>query len=171
PALLSTGENKPVALFSYLLLLNVGLLWVAIQRRWPLLTALSVVFTVVYEWSWIGKFLTVSQLPLAVSIFVLLAAAAAASLWMRRRADQAQRSFDVAAISSAGLPLLFAIYVAAVSSYGVQYNVLFTFLLFISTGLSVIAIFRGPAWLHLLGGATIALVLIVWRASSYTPEA
>src|SRR5438105_14882462 len=171
PALLSTGENKPVALFSYLLLLNVGLLWVAIQRRWPLLTALSVVFTVVYEWSWIGKFMTVSQLPLAVSIFVLLAAAAAASLWMRRRGDAAQRSFDVAAISSAGLPLLFAIYVAAVSSYGVQYNILFTFLLFITTGLSVIAIFRGPIWLHLLGGATIALVLVVWRATSYTTAA
>ncbi|HEX9458697.1 MAG TPA: DUF2339 domain-containing protein, partial [Thermoanaerobaculia bacterium] len=144
PALLSTGENKPIALFSYLLLLNIGLLWVAIQRRWPLLTALSVVFTVIYEWSWIGKFLTVSQLPLAVSVFILFAAAAGASLWLRRWADNAQRSFDLAAISSAGLPLLFAIYVAAVSSYGVQYNVLFTFLLFISTGLSVIAIFRGP---------------------------
>jgi len=171
PALLSTGENKPIALFSYLLLLNVGLLFVAIQRRWPLLTLLSVVFTVVYEWGWIGKFLTVSQLPLAVSIFVLFALAAAASLWMRRRADEAQRRFDFAAISSAGLPLLFAIYVAAVSSYGVQYNILFTFLLFITTGLSVIAIFRGPVWLHLLGGGTIALVLLVWRATSYTPAA
>jgi len=171
PSLLSTGENKPIALFSYLLLLNIGLLWVAIQRRWPLLTALSVAFTVIYEWGWIGKFLTVSQLPLAVSIFIVFAAAAGASLWLRRRADQAQQRFDFAAISSAGLPLLFAIYVAAVSSYGMQYNVLFTFLLFITTGLSVIAIFRGPAWLHLLGGATIALVLIVWRASSYTPDA
>jgi len=171
PALLSTGENKPVALFSYLLLLNVGLLWVAIQRRWPLLTLLSVAFTVIYEWGWIGKFLTASQLPLAVSIFILFAGAAAASLWMRRRADEAQRRFDFAAISSAGLPLLFAIYVAAVSSYGVQYNILFTFLLFITTGLSVIAIFRGPVWLHLLGGGTIALVLVVWRATSYTPAA
>jgi uncharacterized membrane protein len=171
PALLSTGENKPIALFSYLLLLNVGLLWVAIQRRWPLLTALSVLFTVIYEWGWIGKFLTVSQLPLAVSIFILFAAATGASLWMRRRADDAQRTFDFAAISSAGLPLLFAIYVAAVSSYGVQFNVLFTFLLFITTGLSVIAIFRGPMWLHLLGGVTIALVLLVWRSLSYTPAA
>jgi uncharacterized membrane protein len=171
PALLSTGENKPIALFSYLLLLNVGLLFVAIQRRWPLLTLLSVVFTVIYEWGWIGKFLTVSQLPLAVTIFILFAAAAAASLWMRRQADMAQRRFDFAAISSAGLPLLFAIYVAAVSSYGVQYNILFTFLLFITTGLSVIAIFRGPVWLHLLGGGTIALVLVVWRATSYTPAA
>ena len=171
PALLSTGENKPFALFSYLLLLNIGLMWVAIQRRWPLLTALSVLFTVIYEWGWISKFLTVSQLPLAAAIFLLFAAAAAASLWMRRRADDKQRSFDVVAVSSAGLPLLFAIYVAAVANYGVQYNVLFTFLLLITSGLSVIAIFRGPVWLHLLGGSTIALVLVVWRASSYTPQA
>ena len=171
PALLSSGENKPIALFSYLLLLNIGLMWVAIQRRWPLLTALSVVFTVIYEWGWIGKFLTVSQLPMAASIFFLFAAAAAASLWMRRRADDEQRHFDVIAVSSAGLPLLFAIYVAAVANYGVQYNVLFAFLLLITSGLSLIAIFRGPVWLHLLGGATIALVLVVWRASSYTAQA
>jgi hypothetical protein len=171
PALLSTGENKPIALFSYLLLLNVGLMWVAIRRRWPLLTALSVIFTVIYEWGWISKFLTGSQLPLAVGIFTVFAAAAAASLWMRRRADAEQGGFDLVAISSAGLPLLFAIYVAAVANYGVQYNVLFTFLLLITSGLSVIAIVRGPAWLHLLGGGTIALVLLVWRVSSYTPQA
>jgi len=171
PALLSTGENKPIALFSYLLLLNVGLMWVAIRRRWPLLTALSVIFTVIYEWGWIGKFLTGSQLPLAVAIFTVFAAAAAASLWTRRRADAEQGHFDLVAISSSGLPLLFAIYVAAVANYGVQYNVLFTFLLLITSGLSVIAIVRGPAWLHLLGGGTIALVLLVWRVSSYTPQA
>ena len=171
PALLSTGENKPIALFSYLLLLNVGLMWVAIRRRWPLLTALSVVFTVVYEWGWIGKFLTLSQLPLAAGIFVIFAATAAASLFMRRRIDAEQGRFDLVAISSAGLPILFAIYVATVANYGVQYNVLFTFLLLISSGLSVIAIVRGPAWLHWLGGSTIALVLVVWRASSYTPQA
>jgi uncharacterized membrane protein len=34
PALLSSGENRPVALFGYLLLLNVGLAWVAYRRGW-----------------------------------------------------------------------------------------------------------------------------------------
>jgi uncharacterized membrane protein len=171
PALLSTGENKPIALFSYLLLLNVGLMWVAIRRRWPLLTALSVLFTVIYQWGWIGKFLTVSQLPLAAGIFLTFAATAAASLFMRRRIDAEQGRFDLVAIASAGLPLIFAIYVAAVANYGVQFNVLFTFLLLITSGLSVIAIFRGPSWLHLLGGSTIALVLVVWCTASYTPQA
>ena len=41
PALLSTGENRPIPLFAYLLLLNVGLAWVAHRRTWPVLTVLS----------------------------------------------------------------------------------------------------------------------------------
>ena len=35
PALLSTGENRPIGLFGYLLLLNIGLAWVASMKRWP----------------------------------------------------------------------------------------------------------------------------------------
>ncbi len=38
PALLSTGENRPIPLFAYLLLLNVGLAQVAHAKRWPVLT-------------------------------------------------------------------------------------------------------------------------------------
>ena len=38
PALLSTGEDRSVALFSYLLLLNVGLAWVAYRKGWAVLT-------------------------------------------------------------------------------------------------------------------------------------
>ena len=33
PVLLSTGENRPIPLFAYLLLLNVGLAWVAYRKR------------------------------------------------------------------------------------------------------------------------------------------
>ena len=32
PALLSTGENRPIPLFAYLLLLNIGLAWVAYRK-------------------------------------------------------------------------------------------------------------------------------------------
>ncbi len=35
PALLSSNENRPLALFSYLLLLNGGISWIAYRKRWP----------------------------------------------------------------------------------------------------------------------------------------
>jgi uncharacterized membrane protein len=171
PALLSTGENKPIALFTYLLLLNIGLAWVAMTKRWPLLTALTVVLTIVYEWTWLAKFLDVSQLPLAAAIFATFGLAAAATLFFARRGDPAQPRFDVAAVAGATMPLLFAVFGAAVPGYGARYNVLFGFLLLVSAALAVIARFREPRWLHLVGGAATVIVLVVWSAVSYKSNA
>src|SRR4051794_20220665 len=171
PWLLSTNENKPIGLFSYLLLLNVGLAVVAWRRRWTSLSIVSLIFTAIYQWGWISKFLTASQLPLAAGIFIVFAMAGAASLWVRRRDDGQQRTFDTAAIAAAILPLLFAIFTAAVPAYGSHYNVLFGFLLIVVAGLAAIAIMRGPAWLHLVGGLTTLLVFAIWRGTSFTPLA
>ena len=48
PALLSTGEDRPFTLFSYLLLLNGGLAWAAARRGWALLPAASLALTALY---------------------------------------------------------------------------------------------------------------------------
>ena len=56
PALLSTGENRPIPLFTYLLLLNIGLAWVAVRKKWPLLTVLTLVLTTLYQWGWVIRF-------------------------------------------------------------------------------------------------------------------
>src|SRR5207249_2526062 len=71
PALLSTGENRPIPLFAYLLLLNIGLAWVAYRKRWAALSALTVVLTAIYQWGWAFRFLSASQLSLAAAIFLL----------------------------------------------------------------------------------------------------
>jgi len=171
PAMLSTGENRPIGLFTYLLLLNIGLAWVAWRRRWTTLSVVSLIFTAIYQWGWIAKFLTASQLPLAAGIFLVFAIAAASSLIIRRKDDGKQRTFDVVAIAGAALPLLFAVFTAAVPAYGSHYNILFGFLLLLAGGLAAIAFARGPAWLHLLGGIVTLLVFVIWRGASYTPEA
>lgn len=166
PALLSTGENRPIGLFSYLLLLNVGLAWVAYRKRWPLLTACSVVLSVIYQWAWVAKFLTPSQLPLAMGIFVAFAVMAVTALWIGRGADERQSLFDRISIAGAALPLLFAAYSAAVPAYGARYNFLFGFLFLLAAGLALIARLRGPQWLHAVGGASVVLVFLLWHASS-----
>src|SRR5207245_11719051 len=68
PVLLSTGENRPIPLFAYLLLLNIGLAWVAHKKRWPVLTILTLVFTTFYQWGWVNRFLTADQLSLAMGL-------------------------------------------------------------------------------------------------------
>ena len=167
PALMSSGENRPIALFSYLLLLNGGMSWIAFRKRWPLLTALSVALTVFYQWTWVERFLDTGQLPLAAAIFVLFAAIGASSLWPSRE-DRKQPVFRVIAAGAAVLPLLFAFFTAVVPEYGAQYHVLFGFLLLMTAGLGAIAMLRGPEWLHALGGLATLLTFFIWLIVSYT---
>ncbi|HEX9986073.1 MAG TPA: DUF2339 domain-containing protein [Thermoanaerobaculia bacterium] len=170
PAMLATGENRPIGLFGYLLLLNVGLAWVAYRKRWPALTFGSLLFTFAYQWGWTSQYLTAQQLVLAAGIFVIFAIAGAAALFLGKDAPK-QRVFERMAITSAVLPLLFAVYTAAVPAYGARYNVLFGFLALIAAGLAVIALTRGPEWLHTLGGGTVVLTFAVWFGMSYKPAA
>jgi uncharacterized membrane protein len=172
PALLST-THRPIELFSYLLLLNGGLAWVAYRKRWVALTVGSLIFTVIYQWIWITKFLTVTQLPLAAAIFAVFALVGSAMLWMRGtvRDDGEQRKFERVALVAAILPLTFAIFGAAVPAYGLRFNTLFGFLLFMALGLAAIAKRRGPVWLHVLGGAGTLLTFAVWLAVSYRSNA
>lgn len=172
PALLSSGENRPVSLFGYLLMLNVGLAWVAYRKRWPALTFASLLLTFLYQWAWVTKYLTGSQLPLAAAIFVVFGLVAVAALWLgRKEGDGAQTIFDRVAISGAALPLVFAVFAAAVPAYGARFHILFAFLLLMDIGLAAIAITRGHHWLHLLGAGTTLIVFAVWTPNAYSAKA
>jgi uncharacterized membrane protein len=124
PALLSTGENRPIPLFAYLLLLNIGLAWVACRKRWPVLTTLTVVLTTIYQWGWVFRFLTASQLPLAAGIFMLFPLVTVVALVLGRRqpsaadADEIDLTFERTGLAASALPLLFSVYLAAVPAYG-----------------------------------------------------
>jgi hypothetical protein len=176
PALLSTGENRPIGLFSYLLLLNAGLAWIAFKKRWPALTILSLIFTVLYQWGWAVKFMSAGSLPLAAVIFGVFAAMSASALWISRRtlADEEGKKrslFDRVGVAGAILPLFFALFTAAVPAYGERVNVLFGFLLLMVAGLAAVAITRGPEWLHAVGAVATLLTFAIWSAVSYTPLA
>jgi hypothetical protein len=53
PVLMSTESDNPIGLFGYVLLLDVGLIWLARIRRWPLLMILALLGTFFYEAVWI----------------------------------------------------------------------------------------------------------------------
>ena len=89
PALLSTGENQPIPLFMYLLLLNAGLAWVAFKKGWPILTILTLILTTIYQWGWVVTFLDTNQLTLAMGIFLVFSVTSFAALILGRRASSA----------------------------------------------------------------------------------
>ena len=169
PALLSTGENRPIPLFAYLLLLNVGLAQVARVKRWPVLTVLTLILTTIYQWGWVLKFLDHSSLPLAMGVFLLFPLAAIAGLMFAggargAAADTNGQSFENTALVSATMPLLFAIYLAAVPAYGARPTLLFGFLILIDVGLLAIAIARRQGLLHAVGALATMLVMATWMS-------
>jgi len=170
PALLSTGENRPVPLFAYLLLLNIGLAWVASRKRWSILTVLTLVFTTIYQWSWVITFLDASQLSLAMGIFLVFAVLGFAGLVFSGRASEAQPDVgagDRTALAAAVMPLAFAAYLAAVPAYGAPPALLFGFLLIVDAGLLAVTIARADEIAHAVGAGAAVLVFAIWLAQSY----
>ncbi len=73
PLLLSAGHDRPVGLFSYVLLLDAGFLWIAWRRRWAVLGLLALAGTSLLQTLWIAKNLGPGGLPLALGIVGLFA--------------------------------------------------------------------------------------------------
>ena len=171
---MSTGENRPIPLFAYLLLLNVGLAWVANRKRWPVLTILTLVFTTVYQWGWVMRFLTASQLSLAMGIFLVFALTGFVSLVFGARLGSGADAGDAlgrTGLAAAAMPLFFAVYLAAVPAYGAQPALLFGFLLIVDAGLLAVTIARATSLRTRLARAAAMLVFAVWLAMSYASGA
>ena len=173
PALLSSGENRPIPLFAYLVLLNIGLAWVAYRQVWPVLTVLTLALTTIYQWGWVYRFLSASDLPVALGVFAVFPVLSVSALLFGRRwagsSGFGEDTFERTAIVSAALPLVFIAYLAAVPAYGEHPLMLFGFLLLVDAGLFAVALTLDRAPLHGVAGVATVVVWAVWLASSYRP--
>ena len=174
PALLSSGENRPIPLFAYLALLNVGLAWVAYRQVWPVLTILTLVLTTLYQWVWVFRFLNANDLSLAMGIFAIFPVLSVGALLLGRRgrtrvAGAEDHAFEQTTIVAAALPLLFVAYLATVPAYGAHPGLLFGFLFLIDAGLLAISIALRRSTLHVVSALATLVVWAAWLTTSYDP--
>ncbi|MGV3659031.1 MAG: DUF2339 domain-containing protein [Prosthecobacter sp.] len=93
PILCSTGRDQPLGLFTYIALLDIGVLAVARHRRWLHLTALAALGTVFMQAGWMGKFFHSSQYAVGsatwvpVTVFLGFAALFMLAAWRSRHLD------------------------------------------------------------------------------------
>lgn len=55
PFMVSTGQGNYVALFTYILILNIGILALAYHKKWGAINILSYLFTVILYGAWLSK--------------------------------------------------------------------------------------------------------------------
>ncbi len=66
PLLLSTGENRPLELFSYIALLDVAAVGLVTVKPWRRLLAGTFLATTMFYAGWFERFFTVEQRPIAI---------------------------------------------------------------------------------------------------------
>lgn len=169
PFLISTGVDNPLGLFGYIALLDIGLIAVALHRRWHYLTLLGAVGTAVMQIGWVMEFFAVSKVFIAMAVFLgfdvlfLLAFALAA------RRQQSSVWMSMAAIGAPVVTFGFVFYLLSLPAIGSRPPVLFSFVL--GADLCLLALVLLEARLHLTqlaAGVVSFLVLSIWTLGHLT---
>ena len=164
PPLLSTGVDHPVGLFSYTLLLNLGLLPVARRQRWAVLVPLGLLGTLVIEVGWFASFMSPEKMGIGLSAFLVfgLLYVLVPSLFE----DEADVRLSASAALSGLVPFAFALLLASGSAYAMRWPLLFGYVALLDAALVAIALRRsGRVGLLLAASAATALMLPMWAGS------
>jgi hypothetical protein len=111
PIVLSSGQDRPIALFGYVLLLDLAFLFVAQKRRWPSLALVALGGTFVVQALWI--FVRVDDpSELSIALVVLAVFALLFAAYVARMSGTDKSRFGAAQVGALVLPFVFAVYFA-----------------------------------------------------------
>lgn len=169
PLALSTGEDHPIGLFGYVLLLNVGLASVALRKRWHGLVLLALGGTFLIELGWFARQLT-PQKTLVGLIAFLLFGLLFLLLPLLKQAEHDGSSDLVRAGALGGVtPLLFAVLIAGRPQFAGEWPLLFAFVGLLLLALAAVALARGQVFLLLAGSLATAVTLPLWASQGLVP--
>jgi uncharacterized membrane protein len=160
PFLLSSGQDRPIALFAYILLLDACLLFVARRRGWPLLALVSLVGTLFYQAAWIGGRMQPHQVAIALGVLGVFAAFFAVAL--RSQPAEERRAVIVTQAGGALFPFAFALYLAVGSDLGRHFYPLALLLALLSASACALARAQRRPWLALGAASGSLAVSAVW---------
>lgn len=171
PPLLSTGVDNPLGLFGYIAILDVGLVAVALKRRWHFLVAMAAVGTVLMEFGWAAEFFTPGKVFTALAVFAGFNALFLGAVLLARRSDQANDWMTGAAVALPLVTFAFTFGLIGRPDIAARPGVLFAFLLAANLPLLTLAVRERRCGLaQVVAGAATFLVLAVWTAGALTAE-
>jgi uncharacterized membrane protein len=159
PLLLSTGEDKAVALFSYLALLDGGALVLDRRKPWKETVPLAMIGTLVLYMGWYERFFRPERFEVAAGGLVLFAALFALGMAPKER--------------GAGLGVVFSLAAIGVTALagGADRPVPLLVLAFGLAGATLrLAAGRGRTF-SLIAAVALALPYAAWMGNHYRPEA
>lgn len=162
PIALSTGQDRPVGLFSYILLLNLGLFAVGVKRRWQGLFELGLLGTLLIQIGWFSKFMSPSNMLIGVIVFAVFGALYLL-LPVVSKEEDSNRVLLTGAIGGIA-PFLFAFYLAISPEYVPQWPLLFGMIALLDIAILAMAVLRGRVGLLISASVASSLTLAGWAA-------
>lgn len=175
PVLLSTGQDRPIGFFSYLFLLNAGLLAVARRQNWRILVNLSIAATFFMQIGWFLKYMAPGRASLALAIFMAFSILFLGFGRPRARApvggapDGATPAIGIAPLVASLSPYVFALFMAGDARYAPEWPVIAAFVFVLSAGLQWVSLRLGSFELAAGASALAALAQLTWFARFQTP--
>ena len=162
PLVLSTGVDRPVGFFSYILLLNLGLLAVALKKRWHLLATLTLLATFGIELAWFGRHMAPEKALIGLSAFLVFGLLYL--LLPHLAATERGQGLLSTSLIGGVAPFVFAVLIAGNRAYAGEWPILFGFIGLLDLALAAIALYRGQWGLLLAGSIATTLTLPLWAS-------
>jgi uncharacterized membrane protein len=170
PLALSTDVDRPVGLFSYILLLNVGLLAVALKKRWHGLVLLALGGTFFIEVSWFGRFMAPEKMLVGLVAFLVFGLLYLLLPVLSRDGQDSQLLLKAGALGGT-VPFLFAVLLAGNRQYSAEWPLLFGYVGLLSAACMAVALFRGRVPLLIGGALATAVTLPLWASQGLSHDA
>lgn len=148
PLMLSTHQDNPLGLFGYIAILDIGLIFVALNRRWHFLTALAAFGTAFMQMGWAGEFFQSEQYFIGNKIFIPLAvlggfnALYLAATWWAKKKSEFNWWLAGSALGLAAVTLVFSGWFLSFATLAHRPWLMFGFVFLIDLGITALALFE-----------------------------
>jgi uncharacterized membrane protein len=175
PVLLSTGQDNPLGLFGYIAILDAGLVFVALSRRWHFLTALAALGTAIMQTGWADKFFTSEKyfegdkILIALAVLLGFNALYLAANWLARRRTQSNKWLAGGSLGLAAVALGFTLYFFDFAPLAQRPVLLFSFVFLIDLTVAALAwLDEKMAGAQAAAGLAVFGLLAFWTAQHLT---
>ncbi|MFV2071576.1 MAG: DUF2339 domain-containing protein [Thermoanaerobaculales bacterium] len=155
PLLVASEVDGPAALFAYILLLDLGLLWLARARDWPILAALSLVGTAFHQILWIFGSMDAERAAIGIAVLTVFGIA---FLFVGSDEREPSRLWRATRAGGVAIPFAFAIHFAGTAQLAENPWPLGGLLLILSAGACWLARRETPGSAITAAGASLGIM-------------